>query len=85
MSRSLGDAIAKKLGVTAEPSIFEVPLNGKSENFAIIASDGVWDVMSNEEVVTYIENFRTNAVQDTQASLQVPKVTTESSSISQLV
>ena len=49
MSRSIGDAIAKTLGVIAEPGIIEYNLNEKIK-FIVLGSDGIWEFLSNEEV-----------------------------------
>ncbi|CAK59228.1 unnamed protein product (macronuclear) [Paramecium tetraurelia] len=50
MSRSFGDKVGAQAGVTAIPEIKEFPLT-KHNQFIIVASDGVWDYMSNEEVM----------------------------------
>ena len=49
MSRSIGDAIAKKMGVIAEPGIIEHNLNG-GVKFIVLGSDGIWEFLSNEDV-----------------------------------
>ena len=49
MSRSIGDSIAKKLGVIAEPGILEYNLN-EGVKFIVLGSDGIWEFLSNEEV-----------------------------------
>ena len=49
MSRSIGDTIAKTLGVIAEPDIIEYELCEKSK-FVVMCSDGVWEFLSNEKV-----------------------------------
>ena len=49
MSRSIGDYIAKRIGVIFDPEI-TVTMRGDENKYAIIASDGVWDCMSNERV-----------------------------------
>jgi len=46
MTRSFGDATAARVGVNAIPEIKEFTLN-KDHKFAVIASDGVWEFMSN--------------------------------------
>ena len=57
-SRSLGDR-AYKQGepsahlITAEPDVFRVDLDG-SEDFCVLASDGVWDVISNQKACDVI-------------------------------
>ena len=49
MSRSIGDAIAKKMGVIAEPGIIEHNLNGGIK-FIVLGSDGIWEFLNNEDV-----------------------------------
>jgi serine/threonine protein phosphatase PrpC len=56
MSRSLGDAIVHKFGVTAEPELIEHPID-EFDEFLIIASDGVWDVVDNNHAVQMVHNF----------------------------
>ena len=66
MSRSLGDVLAKKAGVIAEPEISHYtydPENfphqrGMVPKWIVLASDGVWDVMSNEQVAQFIYDPR---------------------------
>ena len=50
MSRSIGDFIASSVGVIPNPEIIEYNLN-KSSKYMIIASDGIWQFMSNEKVM----------------------------------
>ncbi|CAB9526499.1 linked kinase-associated serine/threonine phosphatase 2C [Seminavis robusta] len=47
VSRSIGDASLKPY-ITAEPEVCEYDV-GKDDWFLILSSDGVWDVMDNEE------------------------------------
>lgn len=49
MSRSLGDEIAHSVGVSENPEVFRYDL-GPDDKFIVIASDGVWEFMSNEEI-----------------------------------
>lgn len=53
MSRSLGDVDLKSCGVTADPEVTLVDLTQRDE-FLVIASDGLWDSMSNEEAVSIV-------------------------------
>lgn len=48
-TRSLGDAVAEDLGVVSDPEIFERELL-PSDRFLIIASDGVFEFMTNQMV-----------------------------------
>lgn len=50
MARSLGDYCLKNFGVISEPVITYRRLSVR-DRFIVLASDGVWDVLSNEQVV----------------------------------
>lgn len=65
MSRSFGDAVAKTVGVTAEPDVTSVEkvefrsTDNKTEErrplaFAVLASDGIWEFMTTDECVQYV-------------------------------
>ena len=56
MSRSLGDKIAHSVGVSSVPEMQEHVL-GKDDKFVVIASDGVWEFISNEEVAKLVFPF----------------------------
>ena len=60
MSRSIGDLVAKKYGVIAEPGIREYNLN-KNTKFVILCSDGVWEFLSNEKVKNIGRQFYLNS------------------------
>ena len=53
LTRCFGDFDFKAYGVTSKPTISKKKI-GKEENFLIIASDGVWDVIHEEELNGYI-------------------------------
>jgi protein phosphatase 1L len=57
MSRALGDAPLKPF-VTAEPRIAEGFL-GRENDLAIIAGDGLWDVLTPDQAVTLARTART--------------------------
>jgi serine/threonine protein phosphatase PrpC len=51
MTRALGDIALKKHNyITAEPEVTEQVLVPETDRFMILASDGLWDVLSNQEV-----------------------------------
>jgi serine/threonine protein phosphatase PrpC len=56
MSRSFGDDIAHTVGVTCEPEIMEIEFN-EEDKFIILASDGIWEFISNQEVVDIVKDF----------------------------
>ncbi|OMJ92120.1 hypothetical protein SteCoe_5227 [Stentor coeruleus] len=53
MSRSLGDSVAASVGVSSEPEILEYDLTGQ-DKFLVIGSDGVFEFLSNEEIVKLV-------------------------------
>ena len=59
MSRSIGDGLAKTLGVLSEPDIFQYGLN-ENDKFIVCASDGVWEYLSNEDVMNTIKDIYEN-------------------------
>lgn len=57
-SRALGDFPLKeprKL-ITAEPDVLTFSLRDHKAHFVILATDGLWDVLTNEEAVAYIRD-----------------------------
>jgi serine/threonine protein phosphatase PrpC len=55
MSRAFGDLPCRRIGVTVEPEVTIHPLRAGDE-LLIAASDGIWDVLSNDEVVSMAGN-----------------------------
>ncbi|OAY67078.1 putative protein phosphatase 2C 59 [Ananas comosus] len=55
VSRAFGDRLLKQY-VVADPEIQEEKIDGSLE-FLILASDGLWDVVSNEEAVAMIKSI----------------------------
>lgn len=58
MSRSLGDAVAHTAGVSSEPEFFEHNFNqNNTEDLVLVmASDGLWEFMSDQEVMEIATN-----------------------------
>ena len=52
MSRSFGDEVAASVGVSSHPEIKEYIFN-KNDAFFIIASDGIWEFITSDEVSEY--------------------------------
>uniref|UniRef100_A0A7N0VH79 protein-serine/threonine phosphatase n=1 Tax=Kalanchoe fedtschenkoi TaxID=63787 RepID=A0A7N0VH79_KALFE len=53
MARAFGDFCLKDFGLISVPEISSRTLTEKDE-FVVLASDGIWDVLSNEEVVNVV-------------------------------
>lgn len=58
MSRSLGDRLAHEIGVISVPVVNKFDFYPTLDQFIVVASDGVWDVMENIEVVNLVDKFR---------------------------
>ena len=52
LSRAFGDLDASPF-VTHEPEIYKYKLSSK-DKFMVLACDGLWDVLSNQEVVNFV-------------------------------
>lgn len=50
MSRSIGDVAAHQIGVSALPVVMQYRLS-EADRLLVIATDGVWDMLDNSEVV----------------------------------
>ena len=61
MSRSLGDVVAHTAGVISKPECFEKTLT-QDDKCVILASDGLWEFMSNKEVIDIVaKNIKLHA------------------------
>ena len=60
MSRSLGDLEAEKVGVISEPRFKEVDCENLNVKFIVVATDGIWEFLSNEKVKNIILPFYKN-------------------------
>ena len=69
LSRALGDFVYKQNSslsaqeqiVSAEPDITQCELKvAETDEFIVIGCDGIWDVMTNQEVVSYVRNRLAN-------------------------
>ena len=63
MTRTLGDKVGSKIGVVCTPEVFKYKIKKEDRAF-IIASDGLWEYMTNKEVTSsvkiLINNMRNN-------------------------
>ena len=60
MSRSIGDKLAHKVGVSDIPEIKEFNIYDLDPLAIIVASDGIWEFMSNDEVKNIVLNYAYN-------------------------
>ena len=76
MSRSVGDELGKRCGVTFEPELFKYDLN-KHDKILVVASDGLWACMTNEEVIETLGKMYENKVSCEEAAKTLVEVAKE--------
>jgi len=59
MSRSLGDVVAHTAGVISDPEFTEYELNPATDKFLVIATDGLWEFIDNQETADMVVEQRT--------------------------
>ncbi|XP_039050697.1 probable protein phosphatase 2C 65 [Hibiscus syriacus] len=57
MTRAFGDFCLKYYGLSSIPEVSYRRLTSRDE-FVVLASDGVWDVLTNKEVITIVESVK---------------------------
>jgi len=56
LARAIGDRYAKP-AVSPEVDIRHFPVSEEEDEFIILASDGLWDVMSSQDAVTFVHEY----------------------------
>jgi serine/threonine protein phosphatase PrpC len=56
MTRTFGDEIGASVGVVSNPEVFEYKITAE-DRAIIIASDGLWEYMSNKEVTDVVKKI----------------------------
>ena len=59
MTRSIGDQVAASVGVSWEPEVTKYKISN-NDRFMIMATDGVWEFLENQDVVGLISPFYGN-------------------------
>lgn len=60
MSRSFGDVLGQSIGIISEPTITEHRVR-ENDKYLVIASDGVWDCLTNKEVAKIVHDSKGDA------------------------
>lgn len=60
MSRSLGDSVVHRCGVSADPEVAEHVLDAQ-DGFILLATDGIWDVLDNQQAIQILTNYTAKA------------------------
>lgn len=53
--RSLGDVVAHSAGVISDPEFTEYQLDPKNDKFLVVATDGLWEFINNQETLETVE------------------------------
>ena len=56
IGRTMGDTIYTKVGVIDSPDIVHHRIDPTKDKFLVLGSDGVWDRLSNDEVIMIVKN-----------------------------
>ncbi|EZG78817.1 putative protein phosphatase 2C [Gregarina niphandrodes] len=67
MSRALGDSVAASVGVSHEPEVRTYDLS--TQDFFVIATDGVWEFIDGQQAVDIIAAFPSNKVDEAAEAL----------------
>ncbi len=54
--RSLGDTVAHSAGVSSEPEFTETLVNPSEDRFIVVATDGLWEFITNAETVDLVQS-----------------------------
>uniref|UniRef100_A0A7S0QZB0 protein-serine/threonine phosphatase n=1 Tax=Pyramimonas obovata TaxID=1411642 RepID=A0A7S0QZB0_9CHLO len=58
MSRAIGDGLACRVGITCEPDVNQYEISAE-DKYLIMASDGLWEFLTNEEAVAIVAECTT--------------------------
>lgn len=72
MTRSIGDSLASEAGVINTPTIQSHELDDVEDQFLVIATDGIWDMMDVYEVTNYVQTYRSHCIKETETYSEEP-------------
>lgn len=61
-NRSLGDSVAHTAGVSSVPEFTERDLDPATDKCLVIATDGLWEFVSNQETINMVSSVKSPAV-----------------------
>lgn len=64
MTRSIGDSVASRIGVIHTPTIKSHELDSPDDEYLVIATDGIWDVMEYQEVTNFIDLYSPHCLKE---------------------
>ena len=65
MTRAIGDRLEKP-SITAQPTVQKLDRDIAGDQFIVIGSDGLWDVMTNQKVVDFVHAQLVHGIQTNQ-------------------
>lgn len=57
MSRSIGDYVAKSLGIICEPDFYEINIINNNILAVILSSDGLWDILNKNQIEKIVKEY----------------------------
>ena len=63
MTRALGDSVMLRAGVLPTPLVEECALEKDTDYRLVLATDGIWDVLTNQDVVSILDQQQHDTVQ----------------------
>jgi serine/threonine protein phosphatase PrpC len=85
MSRSIGDSVAKQVGVIATPDIRKLSYRPGCHQFLILATDGVTDAMHPLTIANFVQKYRSRCLTNVNKLPTTSIVSTSNSTIAQLL
>lgn len=85
MSRSIGDFIAKDIGVCADPVVNSHQFDPNKDHFVILASDGIWDVIQNIDAVSFVMAYKEKCRQNQDLSQESDQIKPDNTTIARLI
>jgi serine/threonine protein phosphatase PrpC len=65
LSRAIGDR-SERPWICADPDVLVIPIHPHDDEFIVLATDGLWDVMSNDDVIDLIHFLLRQAIEPNQ-------------------
>ena len=73
MTRAIGDKLEKPC-IIAEPTVNSIERDIAGDQFVVIASDGLWDVMDNHGAVEFVNQRLEAAIKSGNSGVQMDKM-----------
>lgn len=85
MSRSIGDSTGGRIGIISNPVTTSHNMSVGNDCFVVAASDGIWDVFENSDVINFVEYYRNKCIRDMTSRPTEAMVNTMNTNIAHLL